>query len=324
MVGGVQISDVDEAVVALEVDENGRVKRVSFCVEDEAEAEAFEGRTCDKKESVNSKCAGAVDRGSGSGYSQGALREQEVLTLGAMRTEEDGGGRRRGRREVGGKGWLAGGQETCASAALLGEDKRRWLGFRGGGDVPVCQTVSSGWLLAVGFWELSVGCWVLGAAALCWLSGCLAGRGRQGGRAGARERGRERERAEREDGGKGSGRGGAGRAEEQSHQKHRGGADQSRPGSATVRTLSNVLVWSCPLRLCVNKTVLYVVVICEQRSNSGRAFGSSPDGLAASSSRFSSRWPRRHFLLRPLSCGLAWGWTATPCLAPRESPQPTG
>lgn len=101
--------------------------------------------------------------------------------------------------------------------------------------------------------------------------------------------------------------------------------DQSRPGSATVRTLSNVLVWSCPLSWCVNKTVLYVVVICEQRSNSGRAFGSSPDGLAAaSSSRFSSRWPRRHFLLRPLSCGLAWGWTATPCLAPRESPQPVG
>jgi hypothetical protein len=30
MVGGVQISDVDEAVVAL-VDENGRVKRVSYC-----------------------------------------------------------------------------------------------------------------------------------------------------------------------------------------------------------------------------------------------------------------------------------------------------
>jgi hypothetical protein len=46
---------------------------------------------------------------------------------------EDGGGRRRGRRELGGKGWLAGGQETCASAALLGEDKRRWLGFRGEG-----------------------------------------------------------------------------------------------------------------------------------------------------------------------------------------------
>jgi hypothetical protein len=88
--------------------------------------------------------------------------------------------------------------------------------------------VPSGWLSAVGFWELSVGCWVLAAAALCWLagwlagclviwlsgclavwlSGCLAGRGRQGGRAGARERGRERERAERQDGGKGSGRGG--------------------------------------------------------------------------------------------------------------------
>ena len=32
MVGGVQISDVDEAVVALKVDENGRVKRVSYCV----------------------------------------------------------------------------------------------------------------------------------------------------------------------------------------------------------------------------------------------------------------------------------------------------
>jgi hypothetical protein len=43
--------------------------------------------------------SGAMDRGSG--YSQGALREQEVvLTLEAMKTEEDGGGR----RELGGKG----------------------------------------------------------------------------------------------------------------------------------------------------------------------------------------------------------------------------
>ncbi|KAH8794096.1 hypothetical protein BGZ57DRAFT_848411 [Hyaloscypha finlandica] len=242
-------------------------------------------------------------------YSQGALREQEVLTLGAMRTEEDGGGRRRGRREVGGKGWLAGGQETCASAALLGEDKRRWLGFRGEG---MCLLAGC-WLSAVGFWELSVGCWVLAAAALSWLavwlSGCLAGRGRQGGRAGARERGRERERAEREDGGKGSGRGGAGRAEEQSHQKHRGGAEQTRAGPAAQRCARCRMSWSGLVRSAV--------VICEQRSNSGRAFGSSPDGLAAaSSSRFSSRWPRRHFLLRPLSCGLAWGWTCDPLPGP--------
>jgi hypothetical protein len=189
-------------------------------------------------------------------------------------------------------------------------------------------------LLGVECWVLGVGCcsallagWLAGCLVI-WVSGCLAvwlaGEDREA----ARERGREGESAsEQKDrtGVRGADEGGAGRAEEQSHQKHRGGAEQSRPGSATVRTLSNVLVWSCPLRLCVNKTVLYVVVICELRSNSGRAFGSSPDGLAAaSSSRFSSRWPRRHFLLPPLSCGLAWGWTATPCLAPRESPQPVG
>jgi hypothetical protein len=115
--------------------------------------------------------AGAVDRGSG--YSQGALREQEVLIFEAMRTEEEEGGRR---RELGRKGWLAGGQETCASAALLGEDKRRWLGFRGEG---MCLSVrlsllAGCWLSAFGSWELGVGCWVLAGAALCWLSGCLA------------------------------------------------------------------------------------------------------------------------------------------------------
>ena len=152
-------------------------------------------------------------------------------------------------------------------------------------------------------------------------AGCLvvwlAGEDREA----ARERGREGESASEQKertGVRGADEGGRqGRRAEPPEAPWWSRADQSRPGSATVRTLSNVLVWSCPLCWCVNKTVLYVVVICEQRSNSGRAFGSSPDGLAAaSSSRFSSRWPRRHFLLRPLSCGLAWGWTCDPLPGP--------
>jgi len=179
--------------------------------------------------------------------------------------------------------------------------------------------------LAVGCRLLGVECWVLQRFAGC-LVVWLAGKDREA----ARERGREGESASEQKertGVRGAGEGG--QAGQKSRATRSTVVEQSRPEQAGQRNGAHVvecpgLVWSCPLCWCVNKTVLYVVVICEQRSNSGRAFGSSPDGLAASSSRFSSRWPRRHFLLRPLSCGLAWGWTATPCLAPRESPQPTG
>jgi hypothetical protein len=68
--------------------------------------------------------------------------------------------------------------------------------------VPVRQTVSSGWVLAVGCWLLQrfAGCLVVWLSGL-WLSGCLAGRARQGGRAGAegeRRRRRERESEQKE------------------------------------------------------------------------------------------------------------------------------
>jgi hypothetical protein len=118
--------------------------------------------------------SGAMDRGSG--YSQGALREQEVvLTLEAMKTEEDDGG--------------GGNLEERDDSQ---EDRRRapvqlfWVrikgagwAFVGRGWVPVRQTVSSGWLLGVGCWLLQrfAGCLVVWLSGL-WLSGWQGKTGR--------------------------------------------------------------------------------------------------------------------------------------------------
>lgn len=206
-------------------------------------------------------CSGAMDRGSG--YSQGALREQEVLTLEAMKTEEDdeGGGNLEERDDS-------------------QEDRRRapvqlfWVRIKGAG----WAFVGRGWCLSVRLSPLA-GCWLLGAGCCSallavWLSGCLdsgclAGRVRQGGRAGAEGRG-ESARAEEEDGGRGSGRGGQGG---QKSRATRGTVvEQSRAEQAGQRSGAHVVEGpcsglSCALRLCANNTL----VICEQRSNSGTA-----------------------------------------------------
>lgn len=250
-------------------------------------------------------CSGAMDRGSG--YSQGALREQEVLTLEAMKTEEDdGGGGNLAERDDSQEDWRR------APVQLF------WVRIKGAG----WAFVGRGWCLSVRLSPLA-GCWLLGvgccsALLAVWLSGCLdsgclAGRVRQGGRAGAegeRGRGRERasERAEEEDGGRGSGRGG--QAGQKSRATRGTVVEQSRAGRAAQRCARcrRSLFWS----------VLSAPVVREQYSSNLRTNApiraqllTFPDGLAGSSAeRFSSRWPpRRHFLLRP--CPAAWGWTAT-------------
>jgi hypothetical protein len=117
------------------------------------------------------------------------------------------------------------------------------------------------------------GCWVLGvgccsALLAVWLSGCLdsgclAGRVRQGGRAGAEgERERARERAEGEDGGRGSGRGG--QAGQKSRATRGTVVEQSRAGRAAQRSGAHVVEGPCSV------LVLSAPVVREQYSSNLR------------------------------------------------------